>query len=94
LPETLRSNLRAAFASAVTNTAKDEIRRVCIESGATIDTGFDSVVANWSKVFRRGRYWFEASGNTSQPALHWFFFDELVSIMKKEIEQQRSPQNA
>ncbi len=79
LPKKLQSELSQVFRDSVTDAMKDKVRRVALVSGTTIDTDFDSVIANWSRVFVGGRYWFETVTNTSSPALNWVFFDELVS---------------
>jgi hypothetical protein len=89
LPTLMQSDLSKAFNDSVTDEKRGQIRQVETHSGTTIDVDFDSIVDNWSRVFVEGRYWFESSGTNSTP-LHWFFFDELIRVMKDAIVKQRA----
>ena len=90
LPASIRSNLRNAFNDSGVDEIRDQIRQVETHSGTTIDSDFDSVVSNWSRVFVEGRYWFECSGTSSKPPLNVFFYDHLVRVMSDAITKQRA----
>ena len=90
LPGAMQSELQKAFDESVTDERKEEIRQVETQSGLKVDTDFHSVVANWSRVFVEGRYWFETAPTSSKPPLHWFFFEELVRVLRAAIDKQRS----
>jgi hypothetical protein len=88
----IHADLRAAFDDSVTNELREQVRHVETQSGSTIDCAFDSVVANWSRVFVEGRYWFEPKTpkTSSTPPLHWFFFDSLVRALRDAIAKKRA----
>lgn len=88
----LQADLRTAFDSGLTNELREQVNHVEIQIGTTIDCAFDSVVANWSRVFVEARYWSEPN-TSSTPPLHWFFFDLMVCVLRKAIGKERVLQN-
>jgi len=92
LPSPIQSDLRKTFNASVTNEIGEEIRQIKIQTGTIIDTDFDSVIGNWSRVFVDGRYWFESLENSLKSPLHWFFFDQLVRVLSDTITKQRALQ--
>lgn len=89
LPPQVQEKLRADFEHGVTDEERVQVQTVQAQSGAEIHIDYDSVVANWSRVFVDGRYWFEHS-DTSRTPLHWFFFELLVRVMSDAIAIKRS----
>ena len=89
LPPEVREELRAHFDQGVTAEEMERVQLIKAQSGAEIRIDYDSVVANWSRIFIDGRYWFEGN-DVSRPPLNWFFFDTLVRVMSDAITAKRS----
>ena len=84
LPSGLHDQLAREYKAALTDEEINRARMASGSAGVPIETDFDSAVKNWSRVFVKGRYWFEVgSGNVQE--LHWFFFDPLVTAFRAVI---------
>ena len=89
LPPEVQRELRADFDQGVTDEERERVQLIEAQRGAEIHIDFDSVVANWSRIFVDGRYWFEYN-DASRPLLNWFFFETLVRVMSDAIITIRS----